>query len=393
MSDPNTGESQVILGAITAVRYRPLMYLGPNPVTHMVFEIMDMAIDAAYRGTCTQFTITLRRDNVVSIQDNSEGISVDIHPRLNTSLLELLFTKSHTGPPDDFPQLNPIVSGGYHGVGALAVNAASRWLSAEVARDGYLWSQFYQQGVPETPLTRVRTLLADEPTGTSITFKPDLSIFPTNVVLDTDLLSRRSQEVAHQLPQLAISVRDERGSEAKETRFHEQHGLSTLLDVQRLSNTVLLSQIPHTRIDDFQQISSNPYLRGLKIDISLQFTSGKISFQRGYATTIETTLDSTHMVGFRYGIRDPLNKLVPSNLRLRWKDIEPGLLIVISLWHPQPQFQSQLVTRFLIRQVQNPIRRAVRDTLLAFAAEHPDQIHRIIDHCIANRARRRPSRP
>ena len=389
-------DSIVVLSGLEAVRRRPAMYFGPlqNAVNHMAFEILDMSVNAAFEGACDLITVVLKPDRVISIQGNSDGISTDIREPMGVSFLELFFTMMFTcGRLSSSPQ----VSGGLHGVGQEAVNFASEWMEVETSWAGYYWYQSFQRGEPKAPVARQREIEGDGDKGVRITFKPDSSIFLTSpditesmLEFDRDVISKRCQEIAYQIPRSTIVLRDERTPQTYERVFHEPNGLRALLADLRPSGANPLHDPIHATLD----LKSSPLapfgsVYPFQTEIAIQFTDGDFSMEGGYSNTIETTHGGTHMDGLRSGIVAAVNSYLPLGTPpFRRSQLPAGLLTAVSVLNPMPQFWSGIVIKLMNEELRNPIKRAVEQTVKSFARQHPDQMQRIIEHCMQQRSRR-----
>jgi len=389
-------DSIVVISGREAVRRRPAMYFGPleNAVNQMAFEILDMSVNAAFAGTCDRITVVLKRDGVVSIHDNSDGISTDIREPMGVSFLELFFTELFTCGRLNFP---PQVSGGFHGVGQVAVNVTSEWMEVETSWAGYYWYQSFQRGEPKAPVARQRAIEGDGDKGVRITFKPDSTVLMslpdvTEAMLefDWDVISKRCQEIAYQVPRLTIVLRDERTQQTYEHVFHEPNGLRGLLDDLRPTDANPLHDPIHATLDlKTSPRAKHGFVYPFQAEIAIQFTDANLGIERGYCNSVETTHGGTHMDGLRSGIVAAVNSYLPLGTPpFRRSQLPAGLLTAVSVLNPMPQFWSGIVIKLMNEELRNPIKRAVEQTVKSFARQHPDQMQRIIEHCMQQRSRR-----
>lgn len=389
-----------------AVRFRPGMYLGGTDLRalhHMLFELLDLSINAAFDGKCHLVTITLRPNNAVTIEDNGEYLPVDIDDRYGQSKLELLFTRtSHYDPILGGYK----VSGGLHGVGPAVCNAVCEWMTVEVARDGFIWSQSYQTGLPQVPITCQKQPPRAGATGTKIAFKPDFTLFThfedDEAIFRAETIRNRSHELIHLISGLKLIVRDERTSEIDEQVFYAPRGLQELIENAIPKEAEPLHSLIYAQTnltiryyDDYSWVNRRSMLTKLEtpfelwLEFCILFTNRAEGTELGYSNTVWTVDGGSHMQGLRAGLVKALNTHRPTNsLPFKWNQLPNGLMTAISIRHPNPQFQSQTKIRLLSSEVRSPIKRVVSQTVKSFAAAHPDQMQRIIEHCITNRAKK-----
>ena len=248
-----TGARIRVLEGIEAVRLRPGMYIGDTTsrgLHHLVYEVVDNAIDEAMAGYCRNITVTLHTDGSVSVVDDGRGIPVDVHIDSGKSALEVVLTKVHAGGKFDHDTYK--VSGGLHGVGVTVVNALSEWLEAEVRRDGQIWRQSYQKGQPQgnvSPEGSTKT------TGTTIRFLPDAEIFP-RIEFDFDILEKRLRELAFLNKRIRVRLTDERTDEPKNVEFFSSEGLSEFVAYLNRAQTVLHPAIVFSGCDEERPLKS-----------------------------------------------------------------------------------------------------------------------------------------
>jgi DNA gyrase subunit B len=351
-----TAKDITVLECLEPVRKRPGMYIGgvgTAGLHHLVWEILDNAIDEAMNGYASQISVTLHADGAsITVTDDGRGIPVDAHGKSKKSALEVIFTVLHAG--GKFEQGNYKTAGGLHGVGASVVNALSRDLVATVKRDGFHWEQRFHHGVPQGP---VRKLGPARGTGTSVYFHPDATIFP-RVDFDAELIATRL-EVASYLHRGLKIVFENEVTRQKVTWAHEQ-GLADYL-------TRILADRQARRVHDvpFTLARDN----GLRLDLVLQWTESTDEHVRSYVNGIPTGSGGTHENGLRAGIGKAVrnyietHSLAPRGVTLTAEDIREGLVGVLSAFLEEPQFQGQTKDRLNNPDVQSAVDGIVRPAL------------------------------
>ncbi len=323
-----------VLGGLEAVRKRPAMYIGSTGQTglhHLVWEVVDNSVDEALAGFCDRIDVTVHSDNSVTVVDNGRGIPVDQHKEEGRSAAEVVMTVLHAGGKFDTNSYK--VSGGLHGVGVSVVNALSQSLDLEIWRDGYTWEQSYERGKPLTPLKKAGKT---ERRGTKIAFTPDAAIFPS-VEFNYDTLSQRLRELSFLNKGLTIHLKDERSS-GKQSEFHYTGGIVEF--VRHLNkNKDVLHAAP---------IYAEAERDNVLIEFAIQYNDGYSETMFSFANNINTVDGGTHVSGFRsaltrainqFGQNQGLFKDVKENLQ--GEDVREGLVAVISVKLPQPQFEGQ----------------------------------------------------
>ncbi len=326
-------ESIKVLGGLEAVRKRPAMYIGSTGevgLHHLVWEVVDNSVDEALAGFADRVDVTVHSDNSVTVIDNGRGIPVDFHKEEKRSAAEVVMTVLHAGGKFDTKSYK--VSGGLHGVGVSVVNALSEWLDLEIWRDGYTWEQSYERGVPKSPLKKAGKT---ERRGTKLTFRPDAKIFPS-VEFNYDTLAQRLRELSFLNKGLTIRLKDERSS--KQAEFHYTGGIAEF--VKHLNkNKDVLHPTP---------IYAEATRDDVNIEMALQYNDGYVETMFSFANNINTVDGGTHLSGFRsaltrainqFGQNQGLFKDVKENLQ--GEDVREGLVAVISVKLPQPQFEGQ----------------------------------------------------
>jgi DNA gyrase subunit B len=370
-----------VLGGIEAVRKRPAMYIGSTGelgLHHLVWEVVDNSVDEAMAGFCDEINVTVHDDNSVTVVDNGRGIPVDMHATEKKPAAEVVMTVLHAGGKFDSDTYK--VSGGLHGVGVSVVNALSDWLDLEIWRDGEVWEQSYEKGVPTSKL---KSSGKTRKTGTKITFHADPAIFE-KTTYSYDTLSQRLRELAFLNKGLKITLDDERSNKKAEFRFtggiaefvkHLNRGKQTLHD-------------------------SPIYMEGKRgqvdIEIALQYNDSYAENIFSFANTINTVDGGSHLAGFRSALTRTLNYYASSTGMLKEQkdevsingdDVREGLVAVVSVKLPQPQFEGQTKGK-LNSDIKGLVEQLVNEKLGEYFDKHSSIARKIIGKCIdAARAR------
>jgi DNA gyrase subunit B len=382
MPDTYNARSIQVLKGLEHVRKRPSMYIGSTSsdgLHHLVFEIVDNSIDEALAGFCTNVTVRIESDNVVTVVDDGRGIPVDLHPTEKVSALEVVMTKLNAG--GKFDKSTYKVSGGLHGVGGSVVNALSEWMEVAVHQDGKIHAQRYARGIPEAP---VRVTGTTDRHGTTVRFKPDTQIFE-DIEFSFDLLSNRLRELAFLNKGLQISIDDERPSPPKSHRFQFDGGVRSFIEYLN-KNKELIHAEPVYFDSERDRV---------RVEVSLQYNDGYAETIFTFANNINTREGGTHLVGFKAALtrclNDYLKKLNLSKKldeNLSGDDVREGLTAVISVKVPEPQFEGQTKARLGNSEVKGIVESMVYDRLSQFFDENPDVVRKILDKSImAARAR------
>jgi DNA gyrase subunit B len=368
-----TGASIRVLEGIEAVRLRPGMYIGdttPRGLHHLVYEVVDNAIDEAMAGYCRNIHVTLHTDGSVSIVDDGRGIPVDIHADSGTSALEVVLTKVHAGGKFDHDTYK--VSGGLHGVGLTVVNALSEWLEAEIRRDGQIWRQSYQKGEPQAAVSPEGSA---KTTGTTIRFLPDAEIFP-RIEFDFDVLEKRLRELAFLNKGIRIRLVDERTEEPKDVEFFSSDGLSAFVTYLNRAQTVLHPPIVFSGRDEE---------RGVEVELALQYNDSISEMVVSYCNNINTVEGGTHLTGFRTALTRTLNQYAKTaapaktkDLTVTGEDFKEGLTAIISVRVPDPQFEGQTKTKLGNSEVEGVTARVINERLAEFLETNPGVAKKII---------------
>lgn len=379
----NAGQIQILEG-LEGVRRRPGMYIGSTGergLHHLVYEIVDNSIDEALAGFCDTITVTIHKDNSITVEDNGRGIPVGIHEKTGKSAVEAAMTMLHAG--GKFGGGGYKVSGGLHGVGMSVVNALSQWLEVYVCQGGNRYQQEYRRGKPLYDLKKIGT--ADH-TGTTISFSPDPEIFEV-LVYNRNTLANRMRELAFLNKGISITLIDERESEDSDnykTVFAYSGGVEDFVKYINRDKDVLHKVIHFETEKDRVQV-----------EIGVQYTDGYNENIYSYVNNIHTQEGGTHEVGFKnaltrvinaYGRR--FNILKDKNANLSGDDVREGVTAVISVKVEEPQFEGQTKTKLGNTEVRGIVDAAVAESLGTYLEEHPAEAKRIIEKTVqASRAR------
>ena len=351
-----------VLEGLEAVRRRPSMYIGSTDslgLHHLVYEVVDNSVDEALGGYAKGINVHLNRDGSVSIADDGRGIPVDRHPQLGRPALEIVMTVLHAGGKFDHESYS--VSGGLHGVGVSVVNALSEWMEVEVRRNGRIYWQRYQRG---SVASDVEVRGHSEDTGTKVTFKPDGSIFE-ETEFNFDTLSSRLRELAFLNRGLSITIKDERTE--KENDFCYEGGIISFVEYLN-ANKETLHRPPlyFTR-------SKN----GTAVEVALQYNNSYNENVYSYANNINTREGGTHLMGFRAALTKTVNeyaranKIFKTETKLGGEDLREGLVAIVSVKLPDPQFEGQTKTRLGNSSIRGLIESMVSEGLAEYFEENP----------------------
>ena len=377
------GASQIqVLEGLEPVRKRPGMYIGstgPRGLHHLVYEVVDNSIDEALAGYCSDIYVSINEDGSILVKDNGRGIPVEVHPKTGKSTLETVLTVLHAG--GKFGGGGYKVSGGLHGVGISVVNALSEWLVAEVHHDGKIYRQRYEKGVATS---EIKVVGETKITGTTITFKPDATIFD-EVEYKYDILEHRLRELAFLNKGVNIVLEDKREDQEKTKKFHYEGGLREF--VKHLNKT-------KTGIhDDIVYIEKK--VKDYMVEVALQYTDGYTENIYSFANNINTHEGGTHLSGFKTAMTKVVNDYSRKNGILKEKDsnllgedIREGLTAVISIKLPEPQFEGQTKTKLGNTAVRGVVDSVTVEEIGSFLEENPTTARIIVDKALrAQRAR------
>ena len=395
MSANYSAQNITVLKGLEAVRKRPSMYIGTTSIDglhHLVFEVVDNAVDEAMQGYCNDILVVLEGNDVVRVEDNGRGIPVDIHPTEHVSALELVMTRLHAG--GKFDKKSYKVSGGLHGVGVSVVNALSEWCEAFVHIEGRVYSQRYRIGIAEGPAREIDGsslpyAAGKERRGTVIRWKADSSIFNTTTH-NFDSLSNRLRELAFLNKGLKITIRDERLSTPKVHDFKFDGGVKSFVEYLNENKTVLY------RDPIFLEGVRDDGLGGnVEIECAIQYNDGFNEIMFSFVNDINTREGGTHLNGFKSALTRTLNEFLKKSKHakkidetLSGDDVREGLTAVLSVKVPNPQFEGQTKGKLGNSEVKGIVETLVNEQLELYFDKYPDVINNILDKSVlAARAR------
>ncbi len=374
-----------VLKGLEAVRRRPGMYVGgtdSKALHHLVYEIVDNSIDEALAGRCDRIEVVIHPDDSVSVSDNGVGIPVAKHPTEKVSALELVHTTLHAGGKFDDTAYK--VSGGLHGVGAAAVNALSEWMEVTVNRDNGVYFQRYERGIPQEPVKKLRPMKSNEITGTTTHFRYDELIFKEEMDYRFEALANRFREMAFVTSGVFLSLRDERVSPVREMNFYFEGGVKSFVRYLNRNRKVLHDPVYVRKETD-----------NMEVEVALQYTEGVAISEFAFANTIHTPDGGTHLTGVRTAVTRVINTFARKNNFLKEKDnnfssddTREGITAVVSVKHPDPQFESQTKVKLMNAEVAGVVSSVTSEAFSAYLDENPREAKRIIDRCLtSSRAR------
>ena len=369
-----------VLEGLEAVRKRPAMYIGDvsaKGLHHLVYEVVDNSIDEALAGFATHIEVTINQDNSITVVDNGRGIPVDMHEKEHKSALEVVLTVLHAG--GKFDKGSYKVSGGLHGVGVSCVNALSTYLRAEVRRDGKVYMQEYSCGKPTSEL---KVIGESEETGTTVTFKPDGSIF-TVTEYDYNTLANRLRDLAYLNAGITLTLTDMRNINAegnpKREKFYSKDGLKEFVQYIDSNKESLINEVIHL----------NTERQGIPVEVALTYNSSFNENVYSFVNNINTIEGGTHLTGFRRGLTTTLKKYAEDNklldkvkIEIAGDDFREGLTAVVSVKVLEPQFEGQTKTKLGNSEVAGAVSAAVSEALRYYLEEHPKQARIIVDKIV-----------
>ncbi|CEG29497.1 DNA gyrase subunit B [Bacillus sp. B-jedd] len=384
MKEQSYDASQIqVLEGLEAVRKRPGMYIGSTSgkgLHHLVWEIVDNSIDEALAGYCDKIKVIIEEDNSITVMDNGRGIPVGIQEKMGRPAVEVILTVLHAG--GKFGGGGYKVSGGLHGVGASVVNALSTFLEVFVHVDGKIYYQKYERGVPVADL---KVIGETDRTGTTIHFKPDPEIFTETLEYEYDVLANRLRELAFLNRGINISIEDKREEEEKINEYHYEGGIKSY--VEHLNRT---KEVIHE-----EPIYMEGERDGINVEVAMQYNDGYTSNLYSFANNIHTYEGGTHEFGFKTALTRVINDYARKNgifkdadANLSGEDVREGLTAIVSIKHPDPQFEGQTKTKLGNSEV-----RAVTDSIFAdqfekFMLENPIVARKVVEKgLMAARAR------
>ena len=374
--------SITVLEGLEAVRKRPAMYIGDisqKGLHHLVYEVVDNSIDEAMAGYCKNIDVVINEDNSISVSDDGRGIPVDMHEKEGKSALEVVLTVLHAG--GKFNKDSYKVSGGLHGVGVSCVNALSTYLRAEVHRNGKIYMQEYSVGKPFAP---VKEIGESDRTGTTVTFKPDGSIF-TTTEYKFDILSARLRELAYLNAGIRLTLTDKRvaeGEEPKQEVYYSKDGLKEFVLYVDESREKLLNDVIHIQTDKYDT----------PVEIAMTYNTSYGENVHSYVNNINTIEGGTHLAGFRRGLTRTLKKYAEENklldklekakIELNGDDFREGLTAIVSIKVAEPQFEGQTKTKLGNNEVMGSVDMAVSEALGNFLEENPKEAKLIVEKVV-----------
>ncbi|MGN0473339.1 MAG: DNA topoisomerase (ATP-hydrolyzing) subunit B [Lachnospiraceae bacterium] len=384
MSNEYGGDQIQILEGLEAVRKRPGMYIGSTSIRglhHLVYEIVDNAVDEALAGFCDTIDVSINEDNSITVIDNGRGIPVDINHKSGLPAVQVVFTILHAG--GKFGGGGYKVSGGLHGVGASVVNALSEWLEVEICRNGKVYLQRYERGHVMFPLKEIGTC-EENHTGSKVTFKPDATIFE-ETVYEFDILKQRLREMAFLTKGLKIILRDKRENQEKVKEFHYEGGIKEFVSYLNKGKTPIYDNILY-----FEGTRDNVY-----VEVAMQHNDAYNESVFSFVNNINTPEGGTHLAGYRNAITKTFNDyarenklLKESDQNLSGDDIREGLTAIISIKIEDPQFEGQTKQKLGNSEARGAVDSIVSEQLTYYLEQNPSVAKVILEKSIlAQRAR------
>ncbi|MBQ0785934.1 MAG: DNA topoisomerase (ATP-hydrolyzing) subunit B [Oceanihabitans sp.] len=376
-----SADSIQALEGMEHVRMRPSMYIGDvgtRGLHHLVYEVVDNSIDEALAGHCDNITVTINEDNSITTEDDGRGIPVDLHKKEGVSALQVVMTKIGAGGKFDKDSYK--VSGGLHGVGVSCVNALSEHLRATVYRDGKIWEQEYSKGKALYP---VKAIGDTDKRGTTVTFRPDPTIFTQTLEYNYDTLASRMRELAYLNKGITVHLIDRRrtkedGSFEGET-FHSEEGLKEFIKFLDATREPLMKEV----------ISFEGEKNGVPVEVAMIYNTSYAENLHSYVNNINTHEGGTHLSGFRRGLTHTLKKYADESgmldklkFDIAGDDFREGLTAIISVKVQEPQFEGQTKTKLGNREVSAAVSQSVSEMLTNYLEEHPDDAKIIVQKVI-----------
>jgi DNA gyrase subunit B len=371
-----TADKITVMEGLSAVRKRPAMYIGSTSsagLHHLVYEVVDNAIDEAMAGYCDSIQVWIHTDNSISVDDNGRGIPVELHKQQKKSALEVVMTVLHAGGKFDHDSYK--VSGGLHGVGVSVVNALSEWLEVEVRRNGKVYFQKYNRGVTDKA---VKEIGSAKKTGTKVMFKPDKEIFST-LEYNYEILATRMKELAFLNKGIKISLIDERGDEEKKEVFQFEGGIAEFVKGMNKNKTTI----------NKKPIAIEGEKDKIQVEVAIQYNDGFSDSMLSFVNNIKTIEGGTHLSGFKTALTKAIayfarkNNLIKNdNISLTGDDVREGLTAVVSVRVPDPQFEGQTKAKLGNSEVEGIVNSLVYDKLVSYFEEEPAEAKRIINKAL-----------
>ena len=362
------------------------MYVGGTDIKalhHLIYEVVDNSIDEALAGECDRIEVTINEDESVTVEDNGRGIPVDIHPEKKVSALEVVMTTLHAG--GKFGGSSYKVSGGLHGVGSSAVNALSEWCEVRVYRDGNVYFQRYEEGIPQAAVEVIGKAPKSR-SGTITTFRYDPKIFKEDVTYRFDTLAQRFREMAFVTRAVTLTLTDLRDN--REITFYFEGGIASFV-----------KYLNRNRDSLHEVLYIEKELDDIGIEVSVQYTDSYSESVYAFANTINTIDGGTHLTGLRMALTRSINDYARKNSLL--KDSDPnfsgddtreGLTGIVSIKHPDPQFESQTKVKLMNPEVQTYVAQVVSDGLSVFLEQNSSTAKKIIQKCLTSARARAAAR-
>ncbi len=370
-----------VLEGLEPVRKRPGMYIGSTDehgLHHLITEIVDNSVDEALAGYCDKILVEITRDGAVSVTDNGRGIPVEIHPKEKVSTVEVVLTKLHAG--GKFGGGGYKVSGGLHGVGLSCVNALSEWLDVEVYKNGKIYRQRYNRGVPMKPLAEAGKT---DKTGTKITFFPDNEIFET-IEFTYDTVRTRLREVAYLNKGLEIEIVDNRKGRENHDKFRFDGGIKDFVEYLNRNKETMFSEV----------IYGEKSFKDSEVEYAIQYNDSYSELIYSYANNINTEEGGTHLVGFKNALTKVINdyahkqNLIKEDEKLSGEDVREGITAIISVKLTDPQFEGQTKTKLGNSSMRLQVEKTVVDAFGTYLEENPKEAKELVMKTItAQRAR------
>jgi DNA gyrase subunit B len=389
LSDDYTASSIQVLEGLEAVRKRPGMYIGdPHDGTalhHCIWEVVDNSVDEHLAGHTASIEVIINPDNSLSVQDFGRGIPVGIHEEYGVSAAQIIMTKLHAG--GKFDNSSYKVSGGLHGVGVSAVNAVSEWMDVTIHRNDIIYFQRFEAGVPVAPLAEIGTC---DGTGTTISFKPDLSIFSGVTEFEFETIDKRMKQTCYLNAGLKISISDLRGEEPHSVEHLYEGGLTDF--VHQLNER---REVMHPEVITIigEKDHPDPELGPVSVELALQWSDAFSESIQCFTNIIENKDGGTHLSGLRTALTSCVNGYAKKRNLLKGdglsgEDVREGLAAIVSVKHPDPSFSSQTKDKLVSSEVTGIVQKIVYEKLSEFFEENPSVARQIVDKALlASKAR------